>query len=65
MIAAEWYISCMQVLTTAPSPLSPQVIAAEWYIPPNNSELTSGGKYPNAIDHFLETFTVPDASDGL
>jgi hypothetical protein len=38
----------------------PQVIAAEWYIPSNSSELTSGGRYPRALEGFLQTFTVPD-----
>jgi hypothetical protein len=41
-----------------------QVIAAEWYVPPNSSTLTSGGAYPHAIDGFLQTFTVPDAATG-
>jgi len=27
-----------------------QVIAAEWYIPPNTSHLTSGGRFPHALD---------------
>ena len=31
-----------------------QVIAAEWYVPPNSSELTSRGKYPHALDGFLQ-----------
>ena len=39
-----------------------QVIAAEWYIPANTSTLTSGGRYPRALDGFLETFTVADAA---
>ena len=30
-----------------------QVIAAEWYVTPNSSSLTSNGKYPHAIDGFL------------
>ena len=33
-----------------------QVIAAEWYIPSNSSDLTSDGKYPNALDGFLQVF---------
>eukprot|EP00940_MAST-03C_sp_MAST-3C-sp2_P003537 g3537.t1 len=41
-----------------------QVIAAEWYVPANNSELTSGGRFPHAIDGFLETFTVKDKESG-
>jgi gamma-glutamyltranspeptidase/glutathione hydrolase len=42
-----------------------QVIAAEWYIPANDSLLTTNGKYPHAIDGFMETFTVPgDTSKG-
>ena len=41
-----------------------QVIAAEWYVPPNSSALTSGGKYPHALDGFLQTFTVTDAATG-
>ena len=41
-----------------------QVIAAEWYVPPNSSTLTSGGKYPSALNGFLETFTVKDAASG-
>ena len=36
------------------------MIAAEWYIPRNSSELTSNGRYPHALDGFLQTFTVPD-----
>lgn len=38
--------------------------SAEWYIPRNSSELTTNGKYPNAIDGFLQTFTVPDPKTG-
>ena len=41
-----------------------QVIAAEWYVPPNSSTLTSGGKYPHALDGFLQTFTVRDGASG-
>ena len=41
-----------------------QVIGAEWYIPANSSDLTSNGKYPNALDGFLQTFTVKDAKTG-
>ena len=41
-----------------------QVIGAEWYVPANDSTLTSGGKYPHALDGFLETFTVRDATTG-
>jgi len=41
-----------------------QVIAAEWYIPPNSSALTSGGRYPHALDGFMQTFTVGDAKTG-
>ena len=41
-----------------------QVIAAEWYVTPNSSSLTSNGKYPHAIDGFLQTFTVKDAATG-
>ena len=41
-----------------------QVIAAEWYVPPNSSTLTSGGAYPHALDGFLQTFTVTDAKSG-
>ena len=41
-----------------------QVIAAEWYVPQNSSALTSGGKYPHALDGFLQTFTVTDAATG-
>jgi len=41
-----------------------QVISAEWYIQQNSSELTSGGRYPHAIDGFLETFTVKDKRTG-
>ena len=37
-----------------------QVIAAEWYIPPNSTDLTSGGRFPHALDGFLQTFTVED-----
>ena len=41
-----------------------QVIAAEWYVPANTSTLTSGGKFPHALDGFVETFTVKDAQTG-
>ena len=41
-----------------------QVIAAEWYVPPNSSDLTSGGRYPHALDGFLQTFTVRDKASG-
>ena len=41
-----------------------QVIAAEWYVPPNTSTLTSGGRFPHALDGFLRTFTVEDAATG-
>jgi len=41
-----------------------QVIAAEWYIPPNTSALTSGGKFPHALDKFISTFTVADGATG-
>ena len=41
-----------------------QVIAAEWYVPANDSTLTSGGLYPHALDGFLHTFTVKDATTG-
>ena len=39
-----------------------QVIAAEWYVPSNTSALTSGGRYPHALDAFLETFTLADGA---
>ena len=51
----------IQCMTTQGHPVA-QVIAAEWYIPRNTSTLTSNGKYPNALDGFLETFTVPDSA---
>ena len=35
-----------------------EVIASEWGLPPNNSEMTSAGKYPTAIDGFMSTFTI-------
>ena len=35
-----------------------EVIASEWGLPPNNSEMTSSGKYPTAIDGFMDTFTI-------
>eukprot|EP00038_Savillea_parva_P018238 m.22751 g.22751 ORF g.22751 m.22751 type:complete len:682 (+) comp4022_c0_seq1:119-2164(+) len=38
-------------------PVSP-VIASDWYIPQNDSEMTSGGKYPHALDGFMQTFTI-------
>ena len=41
-----------------------EVIASEWYIPANTSELTSNGKYPTALNGFLDVFTVRDAQTG-
>ena len=35
-----------------------QVIAAEWYIPKNTTDLTSNGKFPDALNGFLDTFTI-------
>ena len=42
----------------------PQIISHEWSVPPNNSDMTSGGRYPHAIDGWLATFTVPNGPDG-
>ena len=41
-----------------------EVIAAEWEITSNDSTTTSGGRYPHAIDGFMETFTVKDKQTG-
>jgi gamma-glutamyltranspeptidase/glutathione hydrolase len=38
-------------------PVSP-VIAGDWILPANSTEMTSGGKYPRAIDGLLHTFAV-------
>eukprot|EP00039_Didymoeca_costata_P010641 m.143992 g.143992 ORF g.143992 m.143992 type:complete len:670 (-) comp14907_c0_seq4:98-2107(-) len=35
-----------------------EVIQSQWGLPENNSEMTSNGLYPNAIDGLLETFTI-------
>eukprot|EP00730_Choanoeca_flexa_P019711 TRINITY_DN9637_c0_g2_i2.p1 TRINITY_DN9637_c0_g2~~TRINITY_DN9637_c0_g2_i2.p1 ORF type:complete len:629 (+),score=142.66 TRINITY_DN9637_c0_g2_i2:9-1895(+) len=35
-----------------------EVIASDWGLPSNNSEMTSNGKYPKAIDGIMSTFTV-------
>eukprot|EP00040_Diaphanoeca_grandis_P036514 m.233020 g.233020 ORF g.233020 m.233020 type:complete len:334 (+) comp33632_c0_seq4:158-1159(+) len=35
-----------------------EVIAWDWELPSNNSEMTSSGKYPDAINGFIETFTI-------
>lgn len=34
-----------------------EVISAEWGVD-NNTEITSGGRFPNAINGFLDTFTI-------
>eukprot|EP00755_Sulcionema_specki_P020813 Sspe_Gene.72853::Locus_43662_Transcript_1_1_Confidence_1.000_Length_2056::g.72853::m.72853/K00681/ggt; gamma-glutamyltranspeptidase / glutathione hydrolase len=44
-------------------PVSP-VIAAEWGIPSNSSDMTSHGRFPRALDGFVSTFTVPDGKGG-
>jgi gamma-glutamyltranspeptidase/glutathione hydrolase len=41
-----------------------EVIAAEWGLPKNDSTMTSGGKYPDALRGFMETFTVTDTKTG-
>lgn len=38
-------------------PVSP-VIASEWEKTKNSTEVTSGGRFPRAIDGFLATFTI-------
>ena len=45
-------------------PVSP-VIASEWELTPNSSDVTSNGRFPNAADGFYRTFTVPDATTGV
>ena len=41
-----------------------EVIAAVWSIVQNSSALSSSGRYPHAIDGFLETFAVKDEDTG-
>jgi gamma-glutamyltranspeptidase/glutathione hydrolase len=42
----------------------PKVIAFEWDLVSNSSAVTSGGRFPHALDGFIQTFTVPDGKGG-
>lgn len=41
-----------------------EVIASGWGLVANSSALTSSGRYPNAIDGFLNTFAIKDDETG-
>lgn len=45
---------------TQPHPTFPPLFR---YVPANDSDLTSGGRYPHALDGFLDVFTVPDDAE--